>query len=175
MAMELLACDHFDIFYPDPSDANRAKRFQLEGNIRVLAWVATIDAFQHWIYTHPGHSVAQRTRAWLDTRARFMGDVDFSGLEAEHEAFWQRQLHIFQIPFYYIEYGIAQLGSLQLWMRSRQDRESALANYRHALRLGGTKPLPELFSAAGLVFDFSEKTVAPLVSAVAQELDSLPA
>jgi len=175
MSMELLGCEHFDIYYPDsPESAARAKRFQLEGNVRILAWIATIDAFQHWIYTHPGHSPAERTKAWLDVRSRFSGAIDFSGLEPFQEAFWQRQLHIFHLPFYYIEYGIAQLGSLQLYLQSHQDKDAALAHYRHALRLGGTKPLPELFSAAGLHFDFSEKTVRPLVAAVAEELDSLP-
>lgn len=175
MSMELLACDHFDVFYSEPSAASRAKRFQLEGNIRILAWIATVDAFQHWIYTHPGHTRPQRTAKWLEIRQRFTGAVDWTGLDAEHEAFWHRQLHLFHLPFYYIEYGIAQLGSLQLWLRSQEDRHTALSNYRHALRLGGTKPLPDLFTAAGLHFDFSEKTVRPLVSAVEEELAKLPA
>lgn len=176
MSMELLACDHFDLFYPgSPESAARAKRFQLEGNIRTLAWIATIDAFQHWIYTHPTHTRAQRTQTWLDIRRRFMGEVDFSGLEPFHESLWQHQLHLFHLPFYYIEYGIAQLGALQLYLKSQQDLPTALSNYRHALSLGGTKPLPDLFKAAGLHFDFSEKTVRPLVAAVREELAALPA
>lgn len=175
MSMELLACDHFDLLYPDdPASAARARRFQLEGNIRILAWIATIDAFQHWLYTHPGHTRSDRTRAWLDVRGRFMGEVDFTGLEPFHESMWQRQLHLFHLPFYYIEYGIAQLGALQLYQRSRHDPQTALANYRHALSLGGTRPLPRLFEAAGLHFDFSERTVRPLVEAVAEELAALP-
>jgi oligoendopeptidase F len=175
MSMELLGCEHFDILYKDPADIARAKRQQLEGVIRLLPWVATVDAFQHWIYTHPGHTAAERTAAWLEVRKRFMGAVDFSGLEEAHAAMWQRQLHIFELPFYYIEYGIAQLGALQLWLKSQTDLPQALSNYRYALSLGGTRALPELFSAAGLVFDFSEKTVAPLVEAVSEELGRLPA
>jgi oligoendopeptidase F len=174
MSMELLGCEHFDVFYANPSDAARAKRFQLEGNLRVLAWIATIDSFQHWIYTHPNHTPAERTAQWLEIRAKYMGDVDFSGLTAEHEAFWQRQLHLFHYPFYYIEYGIAQLGSIQLWLRSQEDVSAAIDNYRHALGLGGTRTLPDLFKAAGLEFDFSEKTVGPLVRAVGEELNRLP-
>lgn len=176
MAMELLACDHFELIYPDdPASAARAKRLQLEGNIRILAWIATIDAFQHWLYTHPQHTRAERTAAWLGVRSRFMGEVDFSGLEPFHEAMWQRQLHLYHLPFYYIEYGIAQLGALQLYQRSQHDPQGALANYRHALSLGGTRPLPRLFEAAGLHFDFSAKTVSPLVNAVVEELAALPA
>lgn len=175
MSMELLGCEHFDLFYTNPTDAARAKRFQLEGNLRILAWIATIDAFQHWIYTQPTPPTAeQRTKAWLETRARFLSDIDFTGLEAEHEAYWHRQLHLFHLPFYYIEYGIAQLGSIQLYLQSLQDPHRALSNYRHALSLGGTKPLPDLFKAAGLHFDFSIKTVAPLVAAMEEELEKLP-
>jgi len=174
MSMELLGSDHLNVFYGDDSDAARAKRFLLEGIIRFLPWMATIDGFQHWIYTHPGHSPEQRTKHWLSLLDRFGGLVDWSGCEAAREASWQRQLHLFHAPFYYIEYGIAQLGALQLWMKSRQDARQALANYRAALKCGGTRTLPDLFAVAGIRFDFSDQTLRPLMNAIGEELAKLP-
>jgi oligoendopeptidase F len=173
MSMELLGMDHWDVYYPDASDLNRARREQLEGNIKILPWIATIDQFQHWLYSHPDHTPAERTKAWLDLQARFGDGSDWSGLDSAREALWQRQLHLFHVPFYYIEYGIAQLGSIQLWLKSRQDNHQALANYRAALKLGGTGTLPELFNTAGLVFDFSNKTIEPLMKQVGDELSRL--
>lgn len=173
MAMEAFAADHYDVFY-NPDDAARAKRAYFEGVIRFFPWMATIDLFQHWIYTHPGHSRAQRTTYWLELMHRFGSDLDWSGYEEARAAQWQRQLHLFHAPFYYIEYGIAQLGALQLWMKSRQDPRAALANYRAALKLGGTRSLPELFATAGIRFDFTEQTLGPLMQAVGEEMASLP-
>jgi oligoendopeptidase F len=174
MSMELLGADHFDVFYPD-ADAARAKRTLLEGVIHLLPWIATIDSFQHWIYTHPSHTPDQRTDEWLRLLNRFSSDVDWTGYEPARAALWQRQLHLFHVPFYYIEYGIAQLGALQLWMKSKNDPHTALAGYRAALALGGTRPLPDLFAAAGISFDFSPKTLRPLIAAVRDELQELPA
>jgi len=173
MSMELLGADHFDVFYPE-AEASRAKRVLLEGITRLLPWIATIDSFQHWIYTHPGHTRGQRTTEWLRLLDRFSSQLDWTGHEDARAAYWQRQLHLFHVPFYYIEYGIAQLGALQLWLKSRQDPHRALAGYRAALALGGTRPLPELFAAAGISFDFSPKTLRPLMAALREELDQLP-
>jgi oligoendopeptidase F len=173
MSMELLGSEHFEVFYNE-ADAARAKRKLFEGIIRFLPWMAIIDSFQHWIYTHPNHSRAERTSQWLSLLDRFTSGVDWSGYETARESQWQRQLHLFHAPFYYIEYGIAQLGALQLWMKSKQDPRQALANYRAALSLGGTRPLPELFSAAGIHFDFSEKTLRPLMDELSNELKELP-
>jgi oligoendopeptidase F len=173
MSMELLGSDHFDVFYDD-RDAARAKRTLLEGIVRLLPWIATIDSFQHWIYTNPGHTRQQRTAEWLRLQDRFASNLDWSGYEDARAAMWHRQLHLFQLPFYYIEYGIAQLGALQLWLKSRHDPRQALAGYRAALALGGTRTLPELFSAAGIAFDFSEKTLLPLMNALRKELEELP-
>ena len=171
MAMELMGGDHLTVFYGD-DDARRSRREHLEGVVFILAWVATIDAFQHWIYTHPKASRDRRRDAWLEISDRFAsGLVDWSGLEEAKAYAWHRQLHIFQVPFYYIEYGIAQLGALQMWVRARQDRPGALSDYRKALSLGGSRPLPQLFAAAGLKFDFSAATIEPLMAAVAKELD----
>ena len=174
MSMEALGCEHFDVFYASSADAARAKRTYLEGVIRFFPWMAIIDSFQHWIYTHPGHTRQQRTAEWLRLLDRFYSRLDWSGHEAAKESLWQRQLHLFHAPFYYVEYGIAQLGALQLWMKAKQDPRKAVANYRAALALGGTRPLPELFTAAGIAFDFSEKTLRPLMNALGEELARLP-
>jgi oligoendopeptidase F len=174
MTMELFGGEHLDIFY-NAEDHARAKRKHFEGSVLAsLTWIAMIDSFQHWLYTHPGHTRDARTQEWLRLVDRFGPDVDITGVEEPRSKQWQRQLHLFQCPFYYIEYGIAQLGALQLWMKSKENPHQALSNYRAALALGGTRPLPELFAAAGIRFDFSEKTLMPLVNAVREELASLP-
>ena len=177
MSMEALGADHLDVFYANPAEAARAKRDYFEGVVRILPWIATIDSFQHWIYTHPGHSRNARTAEWLRLLDRFgpsTDNLDWTGLEDFRASMWLRQLHLFHVPFYYIEYGIAQLGALQLWLKSKENPRQALANYRAALALGGTRPLPELFRAAGIEFDFSERTLRPLMNAVREELASLP-
>ena len=175
MAMELLGCDHYGVFYESEEDRARAKRQQLEGVIRKLPWIATIDGFQHWIYTHPGHTTEQRTGQWLSLLDRFSSGVsDWSGHEAARAALWQRQLHLFHVPFYYIEYGIAQLGALQVWRNYKADPEKALSQLLEAFALGGTRPLPELFETAGVRFEFSEGMLRPLIEAVAEELEQLP-
>ena len=173
MSQELLTLPYLEEFF-SKADADRARRELLEGVITMLPWIAQIDAFQHWVYTHPTHTRAERTKAWLDLDARFGGGVDWSGLEANRSSMWQRQLHLFGLPFYYIEYGIAQLGALQLWLASRRSQTDALAAYKRALTLGGSRPLPELFAAAGLRFDFGPRTVQELTDAVGSELDRLP-
>ena len=176
MSMELMGCDHYGVFYDDQQQADRAKRKQLEGIIRFFPWMATIDMFQHWIYSHPGHGIEQRTEAWKEISGRFTSPVlDYSGYEQTFAKRWHAQLHLFHIPFYYVEYGIAQLGALQMWAKYRDDPRETLAGYRRGLTLGGTKPLPELFSAAGINFDFTRETLEPLIDAAASELDKLPA
>jgi len=174
MSMELLAHPYLDEFYSEDG-LDRARRTHLEGIIRFLPWCATIDAYQHWLYTNPGHDLAARTEQWVALQDRFSPGVDWTGLEHARAASWHRQLHIFEVPFYYIEYGIAQLGSLQLWLQARKDEAAALANYRAAMTLGGSRPLPELFGAADLTFDFGPATVGRLIDAVQEELAALPA
>ncbi len=173
MSMELLAYPYLDEFY-DATEIARAKREHLEGIVNVLPWIATIDAFQHWIYTNPEHSRAERTAKWLELYARFGHDLRWEGLEDHREVMWQRQLHLFEVPFYYIEYGIAQLGALQLWLNSKDGEDAAIASYEQAMRLGGSRPLPELFDAAGLTFDFGPGTVTRLIDEVQRELEALP-
>lgn len=173
MAMELLGADHLDVFY-SPSDVLRARRVHLEGIVGVFPWIATIDAFQHWLYSHPGHSRKERREAWERLMDRFGGLVDWTGFEESRAHLWHRQLHLFLHPFYYVEYGIAQLGALQVWNNSRLNPAEALEKYLAGLALGGSKRLPVLFETAGCRFDFSRSTVAPLIQRVSQELDRLP-
>ncbi len=172
MSMELLGNEFIEEFY-SAADASRARRVHLEGVVGVFPWIATVDEFQHWIYTHPGHSHAERAAAWLELMDRFGGDVDWSGDEAARAHLWHRQLHIFLHPFYYIEYGIAQLGALQVWANSKRDKVKALADYKKSLALGGSRPLPELFAAAGCKFEFSAATIKPLIQLVRSELMKL--
>ncbi len=174
MAQELLCFPYLDEFY-GPDEADRARRDQLEGLAKTLPWIATIDAFQHWIYTNPDHDRDTRRAKWVELEGRFGGDVDWSGLEDARASLWQRQLHLFGVPFYYIEYGIAQLGALQVWCNSLADEKGAIERYLDGLRLGGSKPLPTLFETAGGHFDFGPETVGPLMERVAGELAGMPA
>jgi oligoendopeptidase F len=174
MSMELIAHPFLDEFLSE-EEADRARRLHLEGVVTTLCWVAAIDAFQHWLYTHPHHTRDQRDIYWLELQGLYGPDVSWDGLDQERAKLWQRQLHLFEVPFYYIEYGIAQLGALQMWMIYREDPARAIELYRAALSLGGSKPLPALFEAAGLEFDFSPVTVARLLSEVEAEMAKLPA
>ena len=172
MSMELLGARNLKQFYSE-TDANRSYRQLLEGIVLILPWIATVDAFQHWIYLNPGHSRQDRARAWEGLLKRFGGPVDWSGYEDARAHSWHRQLHIFLYPFYYIEYGIAQLGALQIWSRSLSDRAGAVASYKEGLSVGGSRPLPELFAAAGITFGFDEATIRPLIETVGAELGKL--
>jgi oligoendopeptidase F len=172
MSMELLGNRFIEEFYSD-DDAKRARRVHLEGIVGVFPWIATVDAFQHWVYTHSNHTREERRQGWTKLMDRFGGDVDWSGYEDARANLWHRQLHIFLHPFYYIEYGIAQLGALQVWANSKRDSGKALNDYKNALALGGSRPLPELFRAAGCQFEFSEKTLQPLAGMLREELEKL--
>ncbi|MEY4833849.1 MAG: hypothetical protein RL527_2062 [Planctomycetota bacterium] len=174
MSMELLTFPHLGHFYSE-QDAGRHRRELLEGLATLLPWIATIDAFQHWAYTHPTHTRADRTAYWLHLNKRFGADVSWTGCERALETAWQRQGHLFQNPFYYIEYGIAQLGALQLWLQARRNAGTALDAYKRALSLGASRPLPELFESAGLRFDFGPETMASLIDEVRGELATIPA
>ena len=175
MSMELLTMEHWDEFYPDKALCDRAKREQLEGIVSVLPWIATIDAFQHWLYTNPAHTRDERTAHWNSLLERFGHDVSWENIETSRNKMWQRQGHLFGVPFYYIEYGIAQLGALQLWKISiEQGMDTVIERYKAALSLGGSRPLPELFDAADLTFDFSADTLGELMCLLSNELAKLP-
>lgn len=172
MAMELLGNEFLEEFY-SPGEADRARRVHLEGILSIFTWIATVDAYQHWIYTHPDHTREERSQAWVRLMDRFGGGVDWSGFEENRANLWHRQLHIFLCPFYYIEYGIAQLGALQVWANSRRDSAKALTDYKASLALGGSRPLPDLFAAAGCRFQFDADIFEPLVELVENELARL--
>lgn len=173
MSMELLGAKQLEAFY-NPPDANRSYRQLLEGIVLILPWIAQVDAFQHMIYKQAEPSREQRRDDWRTLMARFGGEVDWSGLEEIRDYTWHRQLHIFLYPFYYIEYGIAQLGALQVWKSFRHDPARAVAAYKHALSLGGSQTLPKLFEAAGAKFDFSADTIRPLMDLIGEELANIP-
>ena len=172
MAMELLGNEFIEEFYA-PAEAARARKTHLEGVIGFFPWMAVVDGFQHWIYTHPGHTRAERKAAYVALMERFGGDVDYSGFEEVRAHSWHRQLHIFLYPFYYVEYGIAQLGALQVWANSKANKAKALGDYKKSLSLGGSRPLPELFAAAGCKLQFDAATINPLIQLASTELKKL--
>ena len=174
MAMELFSMDHWEVFFDNKEDLKRAKEHQLERVITIFPWIAVIDKFQHWLYENPKHSLEERSQNWVRIFNEFTdGVIDYSGLEKYVENGWQKQLHLFEVPFYYIEYGIAQLGAIGLWMQYKKNPERALDHYMEALSLGGTKTLPELYKTAGLEFDFSSKNVKTLMEFVNTQLEEL--
>jgi oligoendopeptidase F len=174
MAMELFSMGHWEVFFDNKEELTRAKEQQLERVITIFPWIATIDKFQHWVYENPNHTEEERASHWLSILQEFSSPViDFEGLDKYRQFGWQRQLHLFEVPFYYIEYGIAQLGAIGLWQQYKQNPDIAIANYMKALGLGGMKTLPALFNAAGLRFDFSPAHISVLMQFVKQEMDSL--
>lgn len=174
MAMELFSMDYWDVFFKTEAELKQAKEHQLERVITIFPWIATVDKFQHWVYENPAHTIEQRADKWIEIMNEFTSPVlDVSGLEEYRRNFWQKQLHLFEVPFYYIEYGIAQLGAIGLWQQFKQNKEQAVNNYITALSQGGTKTLPELFKLAGLHFDFSPKIVGNLMSFVHGEMAAL--
>ncbi|RMF76883.1 MAG: M3 family oligoendopeptidase [Planctomycetota bacterium] len=171
MGMECLALPFTDEFY-GPDTARARKRF-FERIVEFFPYMAMVDALQHFVYTNVDAGIDAWKDHWEQLAARFMPHVDYTGIEAYRRHSWHRKLHFFEVPFYYIEYGIAQLGALQVWLNSRNDYQQAVAAYRNGLALGGSRPLPELFAAAGCKFDFTEKTLRPLIDAVVEEIDSI--
>jgi oligoendopeptidase F len=180
MSMELLAAPYIDDehggYYSD-ADAKRSRRSLLERAVLFFTHCASVDALQQWIYTSPeGRDRDARDLKWLELRKRFEGDsVDWSGLEAERVARWYFQPHFWDYPFYYIEYGIAQLGALQVWRNSLSDMNGAVKRYRNALKLGATKSLPELYQAAGARMIFDSEGMRELIDLAEEELQSLDA
>jgi len=174
MSMELLTHPHWEEFYEN-KDADRARRKHLEDIIAFMPWMATIDAFQHWVYANPNHSREERAVKWLELGERFGPKVDMTGFEDIHKVSWQRQGHLFGVPFYYVEYGIAQLGALQMWKYHRRDTQDALDRYKAGLSLGYTRGLTELFQASGLELSFSESYVSQIIGEIDQALAELPA
>ncbi len=174
MSMELFTMNHWQSFFDNDADLNRAKEHQLERTITIFPWIAIIDKFQHWVYENPNHTIDRRTHTWNEITKEFSTDsIDYSGLDAYRAIGWQRQLHLFEVPFYYIEYGIAQLGAIGMWMQYQKNPTTALENYMNALSLGGTKTLPELYETAGIEFNFSPNYVKKLMDFTNNELEKL--
>jgi oligoendopeptidase F len=174
MSMELISYDGQDEFYRTPEELKRAKEEHLEGIIKVLPWIATIDKFQHWIYTHPKHTADERKLYWIELSKEFgTGMVDWSGYEQVQSYTWQKQLHLFEVPFYYIEYGMAQLGALGVWRNFLTDKSKAVKQYKEALSLGYTKPIGEIYKTAGVEFNFSDTYIKSLMEFVKAELNKL--
>ncbi|MBK0383424.1 M3 family oligoendopeptidase [Pedobacter sp. SD-b] len=174
MSMELISMDHWDEFFKNEEELKRAKRYQLKDVLKTLPWVAVIDSFQHWIYTHPNHTTEERTQAWTKIFNRFGANfVDWSGHQEAMENLWQKQLHIFEVPFYYIEYAIAQLGAIAVWKNYKENPKKGLSNYMEALKLGYTKDMKTIYETAGIAFNFSAPYIKELMDFVRLELEKL--
>lgn len=171
MTMELFSMDYWDVFFDNPEELKRAKEHQLERVLTIFPWIATIDKFQHWVYEHPQHTLEERAENWRRIVNEFTSiAIDVSGLEEYRKYSWQRQLHLYEVPFYYIEYGIAQLGAIGLWKQFKENKQKAINNYINALQLGGTETLPQLYKAAGLKFSFDPDYISELMLFVQGEL-----
>ncbi|MFF5381353.1 M3 family oligoendopeptidase [Pedobacter suwonensis] len=174
MSMELISMDKWDVYFDNEEDLKRAKKEQLADVLKTLPWVAVIDQFQHWIYTNPNHTAADREETFKQIYSRFgAGFADWTDLEQQFGNVWQKQLHLFEVPFYYIEYAIAQLGAIAVWKNYKENPEKALAQYLEALSLGYTKPINEIYETAGIKFDFRAEYVEELAGFVKSELEKL--
>lgn len=174
MSMELFSMDEWDLFYANESELKRAKAEELERALSIFPWIATIDKFQHWVYTNPTHTHEDRTNAWLQIHEEFAPkNISWTGLEKYRAILWQKQLHLFEVPFYYIEYGIAQLGALAMWKQYKTNKEQTLDNYMLALSKGYTQSLKDLYNTAGISFDFSANNVKSLSEFVQQEMKEI--
>jgi oligoendopeptidase F len=174
MSMELISMDYWDLFFSDADELRRAKRTHLESVLETFPWVATIDRFQHWVYENPGHTLAEREENWLQVFNAFnQQEVSWAGLEKYKATLWQKQLHLYEVPFYYIEYAMAQLGAIAVWKNYKQDPQAALAGYKQALSLGYTQSIGEVYAAAGIRFDFSSEYIKSLADFVRSEMGNL--
>lgn len=174
MSMEMLTMNLWDEFYKNEDDLKRAKKEQLESILKILPWIAQIDEFQHWVYENPKHTIKERHEKWVQISKEYgTGLTDWSGFEDMQATAWQRQMHLFEVPFYYIEYGIAQLGALGVWKNSISNLNSAIEKYKNALSLGYTKTIPEIYATAGIKFDFTENYLTELAEFVRLELKKL--
>jgi oligoendopeptidase F len=174
MSMEMLTMNLWSQFYNNEDDFKRAKKEQLESILKILPWIAQIDEFQHWVYENPTHSSKDRHEKWVQISKEYgTGLTDWSGYESVQATAWQRQMHLFEVPFYYIEYGIAQLGALGVWKNSMTNFPKAIEDYKNVLQLGYTKTIPEIYKTAGIKFDFTESYLAELADFVRKEFSNL--
>jgi len=174
MSMELISMDHWNVFFTDEAELKRAKREHLEDIMETLPWVATIDKYQHWLYENPGHTLEERKQNWNRIFDSFADtETDWSGLQPAKDYLWQKQLHLYEVPFYYIEYGMAQLGAIAVWRNFRTDPAKGLQGYQNALKLGYMRSIPEIYKAAGIKFDFSRAYIKELMDFVRAELSKI--
>ncbi len=174
MSMELMSMEYWDVFFDNKEDLKRAKKEHLESIIDTLPWVATIDAFQHWIYENPTHTREERTKKWNEIHSRFSSThIDWSDLQINKSNIWQKQLHLFEVPFYYIEYGMAQLGAIAVWKNFKENKQNGLESYMQALSLGYTESIGKIYETAQVKFDFSKEYIHSLMAFVQSELDNL--
>ena len=174
MSMELLTMDYWDVFYDNEEELKRAKKEQLEKALETLPWVAAIDKFQHWVYENPTHTVAERYASWNAIMKTFSShEVDWTHNERALSTLWQKQLHLFEVPFYYIEYGMAQLGAIAVWRNYKQNPDQAIEQYIAALKLGYTKSIGEIYQTAGIAFNFTADYVKELVEFIKTELEKV--
>lgn len=172
MSMELIGMSNLKPFYGNDREAiERSTIGELEDVIWLFPWVASVDSFQHRLYNFPEHTASDRSDIWTEIMDRYDAGVDYTGLEAVRRNLWQKQLHIFECPFYYIEYGIAQIGALQVWANFKKDPKKAIDDLFRAESLGSSRPVKELFEAANIKFDFSPRTLEPLMQVVWDELN----
>lgn len=174
MSMELISMDNWDTFFEDEDELRRAKRTHLESVLETFPWVATVDKFQHWIYEHPEQTAEQRHQEWVNIFNNFNHKlVSWDGLEKYKPYTWQKQLHIYEVPFYYIEYAMAQLGAIAVWKNYKENPSEGLAAYKRALSLGYTVSIGEVYEAAGIKFDFSTDYIRSLVDFVQAEMEKI--
>lgn len=174
MSMELISMEHWDAYFTNPDDLKRAKREHLKDILAALPWIAIVDKFQHWIYENPSHTLKERGEKWESIFNELSDSVtDWSGLEEFKKYSWQRQLHIYEVPFYYIEYGMAQLGAISVWKNYKSNPDKGIEKYINALSLGYTKGIKEIYEEAGIRFDFSKAYISELMDFVQEELEKL--
>jgi oligoendopeptidase F len=174
MSMELLSMEHWNIFFKSKEELRRAKLKHLSDILRILPWIAIIDKFQHWVYTNPDHSVEERLTTWKNIYTEYStGVIQWDGYEDYMNILWQKQGHLFDVPFYYIEYAIAQLGAIAIWKNYKENKQSAIEQYMAALKLGYTRSIPEIYEMAGIKFDFSASYISSLAAFLLEEIEKL--
>lgn len=174
MGMELISMEHWDVFFADKKELARAKKEHLEQILETLPWVALIDAFQHWIYQNPQHTTTERESKWLELHQRFSPrSIDWEEYVHVRSNLWQKQLHLFEVPFYYIEYAMAQLGAVALWKQYKVSPEESIQKYKKALSLGYTRSISEIYAEAGIKFDFSNEYISDLMLFVQKEIEHM--
>jgi oligoendopeptidase F len=174
MSMELISMEHWDVFFKNTEDLKRAKIEHLEDILEVLPWIATVDKFQHWIYENPEHNLTERKEKWTEIFDSFADKItDWEGQKRFKNYNWQRQLHIFEVPFYYIEYGMAQLGAISVWRNYKQNPQRGLDGYLNALKLGYTATIGQIYEAANIKFDFSKSYISELMDFVKGQIEEI--